>query len=116
MPLISSYLVQGTLAARPAAAVNGRLYLATDVKKVYHDNGVSWDDWTAGVPEVTLAAAPGAGGNFSIAHGLAVAPSRISILMTSGGAIWAQTPAVDAVNVNLIASDAGVTATIYVFA
>ena len=115
MVLISSYFISGTLAARPAAGVNGRIYRATDVKKIYHDTSAAWEDWTT-APDATLNAAPGAAGNFSIAHGLANAPSRIQILPTSAGAIWAQAVPVDAANVNLVASDAGVTAIIYVFA
>lgn len=113
--LLSTVIAEGTLAARPAAAINGRLYLATDVKKLYRDNGAAWVDDTPGEPAATLAATPGAPGNFSIAHGLAAAPSRISILMTSGGAIWQQATA-DATNVYLTASAGGITAKIYVFA
>lgn len=59
------------------------------------------------------ASAPGA---FSEAHGLSSAPSRIEILMISDGVIWAQTPAFDAANVYLEASDAGVIAKISVYA
>lgn len=55
-----------------------------------------------------------AGGNFSVPHGLSAAPLWISILMTSGGAIWAQTPAFDATNIYLSASDVGVTAQVTV--
>ena len=64
----------------------------------------------------TLSATPSAGGNFTMAHGLSSAPSRISILMTSGGAIWAQTPAFDGTNVYLVASDGGVTGDIVLYA
>ncbi len=67
----------------------------------------------------TLNAAPSAPGNFTIAHGLSAAPSRIEILPTSNpltAAIWAQTPAFDATNVYLAASLAGATAQIAVFA
>ncbi len=53
------------------------------------------------------AAAPG---NFTVPHGLGKAPLWLSLLPTSAGAIWAQTPAFDAVNLYLTASDAGVTA------
>lgn len=63
----------------------------------------------------TLSAAPSAPGNFSIAHGLSAAPSRIAILMTSDGAVWQQAPP-DATNIYLAASDTGVTAQITVFA
>jgi hypothetical protein len=114
--LLSVVIAEGTLAAQPAASIDGRLYFATDVHKVYRDNGVTWDDVTPGGPAATLSATPAAAGNFSIAHGLAAAPSRIEILPTSAGNIWAQSPAFDGTNVNLFASDPGITATIFVFA
>ncbi|MDE3162514.1 MAG: hypothetical protein KGL64_04570 [Acidobacteriota bacterium] len=113
--LLSAVIADGTYAAIPAAGIDGRIYFATDTKKVYRDSGTAWVDITPGEPAAMLAAAPSAPGNFSLAHGLAVAPSRISILMTSGGAIWQQAAA-DAANIHLAASDAGITATIYVFA
>ncbi len=113
--LLSTVIADGTYAAIPAAGIDGRIYFATDTKKVYRDSGSAWVDITPGGPAATLAATPSAPGNFSIAHGLAAAPSRISVLMTSGGAIWQQAAA-DATNVYLAASDAGVTATVYVFA
>ncbi len=62
----------------------------------------------------TLSAAPAAGGTFQIAHGLGAAPARISILMTSAGSIWAQTPAFDATYVYLDCAGAA-TAEIAVF-
>lgn len=113
--LLSTVIAEGTYAARPAASIDGRLYLCTDTKAFYRDNGASWDNYTPGAPAATLAAAPIAPGNFSLAHGLSAAPSRIAITMTSAGGIWQQAAA-DATNVYLAASDAGVTATIYVFA
>lgn len=33
---------EGTLAARPAAGVAGRIYIATDTMRWYRDNGLSW--------------------------------------------------------------------------
>lgn len=71
--------------------------------------------WAVPGPAATLSAAPAAAGNFSIAHGLSAAPSRISILPTSAGSIW-QAVAPDATYIYLSASDAGITATIFVFA
>jgi hypothetical protein len=68
-----------------------------------------------GAVAATLSAAPSAAGNFQIAHGLSGTPSRISILPTSAGSIWQQAPP-DATYVYLSASDAGITATISVFA
>jgi hypothetical protein len=113
--LLSTCIAEGTLAARPAASIDGRLYFSTDAHKIYRDNGLTWDDVTPGAPAAALNAAPTAAGNFSIAHGLSAAPSRIEILPTSAGSIWQQA-APDATNVNLSSSDAGITAIIFVFA
>ena len=68
-----------------------------------------------GAVAATLSAAPTAAGNFSMPHGLGSTPSRISILLTSFGQICQQA-APDGTNVHLAASDAGVTAIIFVFA
>lgn len=67
-------------------------------------------------PATTLGVTSGAPGNFNVAHGLTTAPSRVEILMISGGAIWAQAPAFDGTNVYLTASDIGVVAKILVYA
>jgi hypothetical protein len=57
---------------------------------------------------VGLAAA--APGNFSVPHLLGRAPICAIVQMTSGGAIWYQTPtSYDGVNLYLVGSDAGVT-------
>jgi hypothetical protein len=117
MTTLSTVIAEGLYSALPAFGINGRIYFATDTKRVYRDNGTAWVEVTPGaVLAATLSAIPGAPGNFSIAHGLAAAPSVISILMTSPGPIWAQTPAFDGINVYLVASDAAATATIFVFA
>ncbi len=53
---------------------------------------------------------PSAPGNFSVAHLLGRVPLGAIIRMTSGGAIWFQSPTdMDAGNLYLVASDAGVT-------
>ena len=67
-------------------------------------------------PATTLAAVSLAPGSFSMAHGLAAAPSNIDILPLSMGQIWAATPAFDETNVYLTASDFGVIAKILVYA
>ena len=67
-------------------------------------------------PAATLLADSVAPGAFSVPHGLAAVPSLIEILPTSGGAIWGQDPLYDETNVYLVASDAGVTATVSVYA
>lgn len=67
-------------------------------------------------PATTLGAVSPAPGAFSIAHGLAAAPSRIGTLPLSMGQIWAATPAFDSTNVYLMASDLTVIAKILVYA
>lgn len=116
MTTLSAVIAEGLYSALPAFGINGRLYFATDTKRIYRDNGSAWVDVTpSAVVAATLSATPGAPGNFSIAHGLPDAPSTITILMTSPSAIWAQTPAFDGTDVYLVASDAAATATIFVF-
>lgn len=56
-----------------------------------------------------VALAPGAPGNFSVAHGLGAIPFLAEINMTSGGEIWFQSVRYDGTNLNLVASDAGIT-------
>lgn len=50
----------GTLAARPAASVSGRLYFATDLNggTLFEDNGVIWTALTSGITGSTTLAAP----------------------------------------------------------
>jgi len=56
-----------------------------------------------------------AAGNFTVAHGLGTKPQVAVIEMTSGGAIWFQTPTrYDGTDLYLVASDAGLTATVNV--
>lgn len=58
-----------------------------------------------------IALAPAAPGNFTVQHFLGRAPVGILLRMTSVGAIWFQSPTdVDATNLYLVASDAGVMA------
>ena len=63
----------------------------------------------------TLNVTSPAPGNFSWPHGLGMAPQSITILMTSAGSIWAQSPAFDATNVYLSASAPNLSATISLF-
>lgn len=116
MTTLSTVIGAGTFSARPAAGIDGRIYFATDTKRLYRDNGTTWDDMTR-VAAATLSAAPSAPGNFSLAHGLSAAPYSVSIQMTSAGGIWFQSPTMwDGTNVYLVASDEGITAQILVFA
>jgi hypothetical protein len=69
---------------------------------------------------LTLAAtlevtAPAGGGNYSVAHGQSSVPPLIEIIPTSQSATWAQINFADLVNVNLVGSDSGVTATVLVY-
>ena len=60
--------------------------------------------------------APTAPGNFTVPHLLGRVPIGAHVRMTSPGAIWWQSPTdVDAVNLYLVASDAGVTAKVQVW-
>jgi hypothetical protein len=110
-------IASGAYSAIPAAGIAGRIYFATDTKHTFRDNGVSWDDVTSSAILGSVALAPGAGGNFTVAHGLPAAPSHVSIAMTSGGGIWFQSPTMfDATNLYLVASDAGITGVAICFA
>jgi hypothetical protein len=63
-----------------------------------------------------LSAAPGTSGSFSLQHYLGRAPIGAVIQMTSGGAIWFQSPTMyDGTNLYLVASDAGVTAKVVIW-
>lgn len=55
-----------------------------------------------------VALAPGAGGDFAVAHGLGVTPRYATVQMASGGAIWFQAVRYDDTYLYLVASDGGV--------
>lgn len=57
-----------------------------------------------------------ASGNFTVAHNLGFQPTAVIIDVTSSGNIWFQPQLYDVNNLYLISSDAGVTATISVYA
>jgi hypothetical protein len=64
----------------------------------------------------TVSVAPSVPGNFTVAHILGRVPVCAIIQMTSGGAIWFQTPtSYDGTNLYLVASDAGVTGKVIVW-
>lgn len=63
----------------------------------------------------TLEVTASEGGNFAEAHGLSGVPFLIEIIPTSAGRIWAQPDFADGTDINLVASDEGVTATILVY-
>jgi hypothetical protein len=87
----------------------GRIFFATDTRAFYYDTGSAWVQWRPAVsPRIALA--PAAAGNFTVAHGLGAAPAAVgAVQMTSDGRIWWQTPAFDATNLYLVASDPGIT-------
>jgi hypothetical protein len=58
----SPSLQQGIDASLPAAGTAGRIYIATDTKKIYRDNGTSWD---------VISSAAGAGGTVTNVTGTA---------------------------------------------
>jgi hypothetical protein len=63
-----------------------------------------------------VSVAPSAPGNCTVAHMLGRVPVCAIIQMTSGGAIWFQTPtSYDGTNLYLVASDAGVTGKVIVW-
>jgi hypothetical protein len=114
---LSSVLMAGLYAAIPAAGMAGRIYFATDTQATWYDNGAAWVNVTpapaAPLSVSSVALAPSAPGNFTVAHGLSAAPEAVTITMTSLGQICLVS--FDAVNLNLIASDAGVTAKALLF-
>jgi len=67
-------------------------------------------------PATTLSLTPSTAGNFTVAHGLGVVPTGAYVSMTSGGAIWLQTPTHwDSTNIYLTASDPSITGIVAVF-
>jgi len=69
----TSIVMVGTLAARPAASVAGRIYIATD-DNVFRDNSASWDQFEQrdfnriGDPEIAFVGGP-AGTHVALKHG-----------------------------------------------
>lgn len=64
----------------------------------------------ATLPFAQVPLSPSGPGNFTVAHGLGQTPSIVIVRMTSGGAIWLQTPTgFDSTNLYLTASDGGIT-------
>ena len=89
---------------------------ATNLYLVASDAGVSGTALCfMSPPDAELTVAPIYKGDFSIPHGLGVTPALALVQMTSGGAIWFQTPPYDATNINLVSSDAGVGGNVYVW-
>lgn len=67
------------------------------------------------LPDAVLPLSSVTPGNFSVAHGLSGIPQYVAVEMKTSGAIWLQSTPADATNVNLVASDASLTGTAYVW-
>jgi len=94
------------------AAVSGDAYLGVVTTDSTHVTAVTSATKIYG----QLSAAAPAPSNFTIPHRLGRTPTGAVIRMTSGGAIWFQSPTdMDATNLYLVASDAGVTAKVQVW-
>jgi hypothetical protein len=99
----------GAITATSAATIIGTSVIPTAGSAIIFYDGTSF--WIFGVPGVTaVALAPGAAGNFTVAHGAGATPSAVVIEMKSSGAIWFQSTEYDATNLYLVASDGGLTA------
>ena len=55
-------------------------------------------------------------GDFTLAHNLGIVPSTVIFEFTDGGTVWFQPIRYDATNLYLVASDAGVTGVVIIFA
>ena len=64
----------------------------------------------------TIAFTTTAPGDFTLAHNLGYIPQTVIFEFTDGGTVWFQTPRYDATNLYLVASDAGVTGYVIIFA
>ncbi len=95
------------------AATTGDAFIGTVVSGATTISSVT----NATIEGGLVSAAPSAPGNFTLAHNLGKSPrQQPRIHMTSGGAIWFQTPTMfDNTNLYLVASDGGVTAKIEVW-
>jgi len=67
------------------------------------------------LPDAVIPISPIYTGDFSLPHGLGATPALALVQMTSGGSIWFQTVPYDATDVNLVASDVGVSGIVYVW-
>lgn len=56
------------------------------------------------------------GGNFTLAHNLNIIPTTVIFQFTNGGSVWFQPARYDSTNLYLVASDAGVTGVVIVYA
>lgn len=70
MAVLSDAIQRGTLAARPAASIAGRLYFVTDTNTLYRDSGTAWESVEAsGLAPAAHAASHHSGGSDALALG-----------------------------------------------
>jgi len=130
----ASGVVSGTLWGNDSIDPAGTLYRVSvldDTRVVvetdtFNITGNSWNLNTA-VPSpvppmpttqdyVIVGVTSSAAGNFTVGHSLGKLPTFASVKMTSGGFLWFQSPTnYDKANLYLVASDASVTADIFVW-
>jgi hypothetical protein len=55
-------------------------------------------------------------GDFTLAHNLGIIPTTVIFQFTDGGTVWFQPMRYDATNLYLVASDAGVTGVVIIYA
>ena len=55
-------------------------------------------------------------GDFTLAHNLGLVPATVIFEFTDGGTVWFQTLRFDSTNLYLVASDAGVTGIVIIYA
>lgn len=111
MTTLSTVIVEGLYSAIPAFGIDGRLYFATDTKKIWYDTGSAWVDVTptSAGSTITLVPFTSTGANQTIAHGLGTTPAVAFPQLTSLGIIAFQTPQYDATNLYIQSSDPGIT-------
>jgi hypothetical protein len=97
------------LTGLPASA--GDAYLGSVTTDTTHVTSVNPATKIFGQVQLTAATA----GNFSWTHNLGRAPMGVLIYMTSGGAVWFQSPKWDQTKLYLVASEAGISAEVQVW-
>jgi len=86
--LLSTIFVQGTIASRPAAGTPGRLFFASDERRLYYDDGTLWNAPYAAPGSLMLFAAVTAPAGWLICDGSAVPRAEYSVLFGVIGTTW----------------------------
>jgi hypothetical protein len=124
-------LLQGTranLALLSSVGKVGILAYTTDTNEVFVGTGsgtgigTGWKPIGSTLSVANVALAPTAGGKFTVAHSLSVAPLAVSVQMATTGTsttddrIWLQSPTgFDATDIYLVASNGGIIGTAICF-